>query len=64
MNAKELREKSADELNKELLELAREQFNLRMQKGTGQLARPHQMKEVRRSIARVKTILREKASNA
>ena len=64
MKSKELREKSADELNKELLELAREQFNLRMQKGTGQLARPHQMKEVRRSIARVKTILREKASNA
>ena len=64
MNAKELREKSADDLNKELLELMREQFNLRMQKGTGQLARPHQMKEVRRSIARVKTVLREKASNA
>ncbi|MBI1425105.1 MAG: 50S ribosomal protein L29 [Gammaproteobacteria bacterium] len=64
MNAKELREKSADDLNKELLELMREQFNLRMQKGTGQLARPHQMKEVRRSIARVKTVLREKASKA
>ena len=64
MNAKEMREKSAEELNKELVELMREQFNLRMQKGTGQLARPHQMKEVRRNIARVKTILREKAGNA
>jgi large subunit ribosomal protein L29 len=64
MNTKELREKNADELNKELVELLREQFNLRMQKGTGQLARPHQMKVVRRSIARVKTVLREKASNA
>jgi large subunit ribosomal protein L29 len=64
MKSKELREKSADELNKELVELLREQFNLRMQKGTGQLARPHQMKEVRRNIARVKTVLREKASNA
>jgi large subunit ribosomal protein L29 len=64
MNAKELREKSADDLNKELVELMREQFNLRMQKGTGQLSRPHQMKEVRRNIARVKTILREKASKA
>ena len=64
MKSKELREKSADELNKELIDLMREQFNLRMQKGTGQLARPHQMKEVRRNIARVKTILREKASNA
>jgi len=64
MNPKELRGKSADELNKELVELLREQFNLRMQKGTGQLARPHQIKEVRRSIARVKTVLREKASKA
>ena len=64
MNSKELRGKSADELNKELVDLLREQFNLRMQKGTGQLARPHQMKQVRRSIARVKTVLREKASNA
>lgn len=64
MNAKEMRDKSADELNKELVDLLREQFNLRMQKGTGQLSRPHQMKEVRRNIARVKTILREKASNA
>lgn len=64
MNAKQMRDKSADELNKELVDLLREQFNLRMQKGTGQLSRPHQMKEVRRNIARVKTILREKASNA
>ena len=65
MKASELRDKSVDELNKELMELMREQFNLRMQKGTGQLARPHQMKDVRRNIARVKTVLREKAgSNA
>ena len=64
MNTKELRGKNAEELSKELVELLREQFNLRMQKGTGQLARPHQMKVVRRSIARVKTVLREKASNA
>jgi large subunit ribosomal protein L29 len=64
MKAKEMREKSSDELSKELVELMREQFNLRMQRGTGQLARPHQMKEVRRNIARVKTVLREKASNA
>jgi large subunit ribosomal protein L29 len=64
MNAKELRDKSAEDLNKELIDLLREQFNLRMQKGTGQLARPHQMKQVRRNIARVKTILREKAGKA
>jgi len=61
MKASELREKSVDELKQELLNLTREQFNLRMQKGTGQLARPHQIKAVRRSIARVKTILNEKA---
>lgn len=64
MKASELRSKSADELNKELLSLAREQFNLRMQKGTGQLSRPHQMKAVRRDIARIKTILKELAGKA
>ncbi len=64
MKANDLREKTVEELNTELLSLAREKFNLRMQKGTGQLARPHQMKEVRRNIARVKTILNEKAGNA
>ncbi len=64
MNATELREKTAEELNIELLGLTREQFNLRMQKATGQMARPHQMKTVRRSIARVKTVLNEKAGKA
>ncbi|MDH5408425.1 MAG: 50S ribosomal protein L29 [Gammaproteobacteria bacterium] len=64
MNASELREKNVDDLNKELLALLREQFNLRMQQGTGQLSRPHQMKQVRRNIARVKTVLNEKAGNA
>jgi len=63
MKATELRSKSVEDLDKELVELLREQFNLRMQKGTGQLARPHQMKAVRRNIARVKTLLREKAGN-
>ncbi len=60
MKASELRDKSVDELKQELLNLSREQFNLRMQKGTGQLARPHQLKAVRRNIARIKTILNEK----
>ena len=64
MNASDLREKSADELNKELIELLREQFSLRMQNGTGQLSRPHQVKVVRRNIARIKTILNEKAGKA
>ncbi|MGD8783543.1 MAG: 50S ribosomal protein L29 [Thioalkalispiraceae bacterium] len=63
MKASEMREKNVDELNKELMALLEEQFKLRMQKGTGQLARPHQMKDVRRNIARVKTILREKAGS-
>jgi len=63
MKANEMREKNVDELNKELMALLEEQFKLRMQKGTGQLARPHQMKDVRRNIARVKTILREKAGS-
>ena len=59
MKAKELRDKSSEDLRKELLELGRELFNLRMQKGTGQLARPSQFKLVRRNIARVKTLLSE-----
>ena len=61
MKANELRQKSADELKLELDGLLREQFNLRMQKGTGQLSRPDQVNKVRRDIARVKTILNEKS---
>ncbi|ALS97296.1 MULTISPECIES: 50S ribosomal protein L29 [Lacimicrobium] len=61
MKATELKEKSVEELNAELLNLLREQFNLRMQHSTGQLEKSHQLKTVRRSIARVKTILTEKA---
>jgi len=61
MDANELRGKSVDELNEELLALRREQFNLRMQKGTGQLSRPDQVKKVRRDIARIKTVMNEKA---
>jgi len=61
MNASELRQKSATELQDELYALLKEQFNLRMQRGSGQLAKPHQMNVVRKDIARVKTIMREKA---
>jgi len=64
MKANDLRDKSVEDLNKELLELTREKFNLRMQQGTGQLTTPHLIKAARRSIARVKTILNEKAGNA
>jgi large subunit ribosomal protein L29 len=60
MNARELRERSDDELRKELLSLSREAFNLRMQKGIGQLSRPSQIKTLRRDIARLKTILHER----
>ena len=60
MKASELREKTDEELGNELLELNREAFNLRMQKGTGQLSRPSQVKAVRRDIARVKTILNQR----
>jgi len=61
MNAKELRQKTKDELNALLLDLARERFNLKMQKGTGQLAKSDQVSKVRRNIARVNTIISEKA---
>jgi large subunit ribosomal protein L29 len=61
MNASELKQKNVEELNEELLNLLREQFNLRMQLSTGQLAQTHLLKNVRRDIARVKTILNEKA---
>lgn len=60
MKASELREKNTSELQEELLALLREQFNLRMQNGSGQLTRTNQLSAVRRNIARVKTVLREK----
>lgn len=61
MNATELRSKNTDELNNELIELRRAQFNLRMQAGTQQLNNPDQVKKTRRNIARIKTVLAEKA---
>ena len=64
MNAKELREKTVEELTKELLALKREAFNLRMQKGTGQLARPSRFKAIRRDAARIKTIMNERQRQA
>ena len=64
MEASELRNKSQDELATTLHDLLREQFNLRMQQGSGQLARPHAMKDVRRNIARVLTIMNEKKAGA
>ena len=60
MSANELRQKASSELEGVLLELRKEQFNLRMQQGTGQLSRPSEMRRVRKEIARVKTLLNEK----
>lgn len=60
MKANELREKDQAALSEELVGLLKEQFNLRMQNGSGQLAKNHQLKAVRRNIARVKTVMNEK----
>jgi large subunit ribosomal protein L29 len=60
MNAQDLRQKNEAELREELSGLLREQFNLRMQRGIGQLATPHELRRVRRDIARVRTVLGEK----
>jgi large subunit ribosomal protein L29 len=62
MKATELRNKSAEELMKELLALLKERFNLRMQKGAGQPPKSHLFKKVKLQIARIKTILKEKGS--
>lgn len=61
MNAVELRGKTAEELNATLIELREEQFKLRLQKSTGQLGQTHLLKENKQAIARVKTILTQKA---
>lgn len=62
MKASELRNKNEAELKEELQGLLREQFNLRMQKATGQLSNPARMKSVRRDVARVKTVMNEKSA--
>jgi large subunit ribosomal protein L29 len=62
MKASELRAKNGDELQKELNELLKAQFGLRMQIATQQLGNTSQIKKVRRDIARVRTVLKEKAS--
>ena len=63
MKAKKLRERDESQLNEELLKLRREEFNLRMQRATGQLARTDQFGKVRKNIARIKTILNEKVES-
>lgn len=61
MKASELREKSVEDLNKELLALREQQFRQRMQKATGQLGQTHVLRATQRDVARIKTLLREKA---
>ncbi len=62
MKAQDLRGKTADELNDELLTLRKEQFNLRFQKASGQLENTARVRQVRRDIARIKTALGASAS--
>ena len=62
MKTADLRNKSVEELTKELLAVLKEQFNLRIQKGAGQPPKAHLIRKVRVAIARIKTILREKGS--
>ncbi len=64
MNTKEMRAKSPDDLNKELLELRKSQFSLRMQIATQQLTKTSEVARVKREIAQLKTILTEKARAA
>jgi large subunit ribosomal protein L29 len=59
-----LRGKAAKDLNEELLKLRREQFSLRMQRATGQAIKPNDFGRVRKDIARLKTVLAEKATSA
>ena len=61
MDVNELRGKSVEELDRELLKLLEARFRLRMQKATGQLGQTHLLRAQRRDIARLKTVLREKA---
>lgn len=64
MNTKEMRAKSPEELNKEILELRKAQFSLRMQIATQQLTKTSELSRVKREIAQIKTILNEKARAA
>ena len=64
MNAKELHDKTPDHRRDELVNLKKEAFNLRFQQATGQLENPARLKTVKRDVARVKTVLNQKAATA
>ena len=64
MNANDLRDKTPDELRDQLVQLKKEAFNLRFQQATGQLENTARMRVVRRDVARIKTVLNQKAAAA
>ena len=64
MNAKELMDKTPDQLRDDLVNLKKEAFNLRFQQATGQMENTARMRAVRRDVARVKTVLNQKAAQA
>jgi len=64
MNASELRDKTPDQLREDLVQLKKEAFNLRFQQATGQMENTARIKAVRRDVARIKTVLNEKAAQA
>ncbi len=64
MKAQDLRTKSADELKDDLMQLKKEQFNLRFQQATGQLENTARMRQVRRDVARIRTVMAERATGA
>ena len=64
MKVQDLRQKSDDELNQQVLDLRKEAFNLRFQRASGQLENTAQVRQVRRDIARIKTVLHERRASA
>ncbi|SDD59994.1 large subunit ribosomal protein L29 [Paracoccus isoporae] len=64
MKAQELKDKTPEQLNEQLVSLKKEAFNLRFQQATGQLESTARMRSVRRDVARVKTVLNQKAADA
>lgn len=60
MNTSQIRDMTREQIDKELIDLRREQFNLRMQLATGQGVRTHEFGRIRKDIARLKTVLRER----
>jgi large subunit ribosomal protein L29 len=64
MKIEDVRALSADQLADQLLQLKREQFNLRFQQATGQMEKPHRVNEIRKDVARIKTVMRQKSAQA